>query len=63
MARDPKGIYRKAREGAATQVPGFQTVYEPPQAPDIVVHCAEETPEGAARRIVAKLREQKLVGV
>ena len=30
MSRDPKGIYRKAREGAANTVPGLQAAYEPP---------------------------------
>jgi adenylylsulfate kinase len=31
MARDSKGIYRKAREGAANTVPGLQAAYEPPE--------------------------------
>ena len=61
MARDPKGIYRKARDGEATTVPGFQTIYEPPEAPDVIVHGGDEIPEEAARRIVAKLREKKFI--
>jgi adenylylsulfate kinase len=50
--RDPKGIYRKAREGQTTNVPGLQTLYEPPLEPDIVVRGDEENPEEAARRII-----------
>jgi hypothetical protein len=35
IARDPKGIYRNARQGAAGNVPGLQTAYEPPEDPDV----------------------------
>jgi adenylylsulfate kinase len=55
MARDPKGIYRKARESAANTVPGLQATYEPPGEPDLVVHADRETPEAAAKRAFAKL--------
>lgn len=58
MARDPKGIYRKAREGGAASVPGLQAVYEPPEAADLVVHGDRETPEEAADRVVALLVER-----
>ena len=50
IARDPKGIYRKAREGEANTVPGLQSVYEPPESPDLVVHGDRDMPEIAARR-------------
>ncbi|MBM3776108.1 MAG: adenylyl-sulfate kinase [Acidobacteria bacterium] len=63
IARDPKGIYRKAREGAAAAVPGLQASYEPPEAPDVVVHGAGEIPANAARRIMAKLREKKFIAI
>ena len=55
IQRDPKGIYRKAREGDASHVPGIQTSYEPPQNPDIVIHGDRDNPEEAARRIIAVL--------
>jgi adenylylsulfate kinase len=61
VARDPKGIYRKAREGAASTVPGLQAVYEPPKAADIVIRSGEEDQQSAARRIVAKLRENRYI--
>ncbi len=57
MARDPKGIYRKGREGIASGVPGLQEVYEPPESPDVVVKGDEEPPTLAARRIVGRLVE------
>ena len=52
MQRDPKGIYRQAREGQASHVPGVQTRYEPPDKPALVVHGDRDDPEEAARRIV-----------
>jgi adenylylsulfate kinase len=55
VRRDPKGIYRQAREGNATHVPGFQAVYEAPESPDIVVHGDRDTPEQAARDIIELL--------
>ena len=58
LARDPKGIYRKAREGDATTVPGMQSAYEPPEKADVVVRGDREAPQGAARRIVATLVEK-----
>ncbi len=58
IARDPKGIYRKAREGAANTVPGLQSIYEPPESPDLVVHGDQERPEAAAERVMSKLAEE-----
>lgn len=49
-ARDPKGLYRKA-----STLPGMQAPYEPPLAPELVVHGAEGTPLDAARDIVELL--------
>ena len=61
IARDPKGIYRNAREGKVTTAPGLQSTYEPPQDPDIVVCSDKEPAASAAYRIVEKLREQQLI--
>jgi adenylylsulfate kinase len=59
IARDPKGIYRRAKAGQATNVPGLQDPYEPPESPDLVVHA--KNPEEDARRIVEKLAERGYV--
>ncbi len=58
ITRDPKGIYRKAREGAADTVPGLQSAYEPPENPELVVHGDREMPDVAAERVLAKLAEK-----
>lgn len=55
VARDPKGIYRKAKEGTAATVPGVQAPYEPPLFPEIVIKGDREAPEIGAERVVAKL--------
>ena len=47
-ARDPKGLYRKAKT-----LPGVQVPYEPPLAPELVLCGAAGTPADAARQIIA----------
>jgi adenylylsulfate kinase len=56
MARDPKGIYHSAASGGATNVPGLQDPYEPPELPDVVV--AGKNPDADALRIIEKLAEK-----
>ena len=58
IARDPKGIYRKAREGEANNVPGLQSAYEPPEKPELVIDGSQERPETAARRVMKTLAEK-----
>jgi adenylylsulfate kinase len=36
--RDPKGLYERARKGEITTLIGWNTPYEPPQAPDLVLN-------------------------
>ena len=51
-ARDPKGLYGKQQ---TTTLPGAQAPYEPPPAPELVVHGAVATPAESAGKIVALL--------
>jgi len=55
VQRDPKGIYRMAREGEATHVPGLQADYEPPLDPEVVIQGDRDDPQEAARRIIHAL--------
>ena len=55
-ARDPKGIYRMAREGKASHVPGVQSAYEAPENPDVVIRGDKEDPQAAASRIISSLQ-------
>jgi adenylylsulfate kinase len=61
MERDPKGIYRQAREGAAGSVPGLQAPYEPPETPDLIVKGDRETAEAAAGRLIALLADKDYI--
>ncbi|MBO9622470.1 MAG: sulfate adenylyltransferase subunit CysN [Sphingomonas sp.] len=51
-ARDPKGLYRKARAGEIANFTGISSPYERPEKPEIRVDTTRETPEEAAERIV-----------
>jgi adenylylsulfate kinase len=55
MKRDPKGIYGRARSGTSGTVPGLQSAYEPPMAPEITLDC-ENSVETAAGDILDTLR-------
>ena len=57
-ARDPKGLYGKARAGELHSLPGVQAEYEPPLNPEITVHGNGGGAEGAARRILRELSER-----
>ena len=56
-ARDPKGLYRKARAGEITQFTGLDDPYEPPDAAEIVIDTMTESAAAAADRILAWLRQ------
>ena len=57
-ARDPKGLYRAAREGSLKTLPGVQAAYEPPLAPELVVRGDRGTPAEAAGAIIALLERR-----
>jgi len=60
--RDPKGLYRAAREGRSAALPGVQAVYEPPGAPEVVVHGDRGTPAEAAAVITGWLEARGWLG-
>lgn len=60
-ARDPKGLYRAAREGKSSTLPGLQATYEPPLAPELVVRGDQGTPVEAALAIIALLDKRRWI--
>jgi adenylylsulfate kinase len=60
-ARDPKGLYRKARAGVIQQFTGVSDPYEPPLSPDLVVRTGEEPAEESARKVIEHLQRRGLV--
>jgi len=52
-ARDPKGLYARARGGEAPDLPGGGAPYEPPEVAEVVARGGRD--EGAADQVVARL--------
>lgn len=46
--RDPKGLYRRARAGEIKNFTGIDSPFEPPSAPQLVLHGAEKEPADLA---------------
>ncbi|MGH7869677.1 MAG: adenylyl-sulfate kinase, partial [Candidatus Dormibacteraceae bacterium] len=55
-ARDPKGLYRKARRGELANFTGVDSPYERPEHPEIRIDTANMSAEDAADLVVARLR-------
>ncbi|MEM9059780.1 MAG: sulfate adenylyltransferase subunit CysN [Pseudomonadota bacterium] len=60
-ARDPKGLYRKARAGQLKNFTGIDSDYEAPEAAEITLKSAEQDPDTLADQIIAWLRDQKAI--
>jgi bifunctional enzyme CysN/CysC len=61
MARDPKGLYAKAREGKVQHVTGLDSPYEPPEQPDLRIDASEAPPEALASQVVQMLIQRGIV--
>ncbi|WP_326493634.1 adenylyl-sulfate kinase [Methylorubrum sp. SL192] len=56
-ARDPKGLYGRARAGKIPSFTGVSAPYESPQAADLVINTHHFPPEQSSRDIIARLLE------
>ncbi len=54
-ARDPKGLYRKARAGEIAEFTGISSPYEAPQRPDLHLHTAASTTAASVDALLAFL--------
>lgn len=61
--RDVKGLYKKARRGELKNFTGIDSPYEAPENPEIHLDTTQLTPEAAASRVIAHLRDAGLIGV
>jgi adenylylsulfate kinase len=57
-ARDPKGLYKKARAGEIKGFTGIDDPYEAPQNPELVLDSAKKSAEELAEEVIAYLRKQ-----
>jgi sulfate adenylyltransferase len=60
IRRDVKGLYRKALAGEITHFTGVSDPYQPPAAPEVVVHTDREEPEVSLAVILGLLAERGL---
>ncbi len=56
-ARDPKGLYKKARTGEIPNFTGVSDPYEVPEKPEMIIKTADRTPEEAAVLIIEMLEK------
>jgi bifunctional enzyme CysN/CysC len=59
--RDPKGLYRKARQGELANFTGVDSPYERPENPELRIDTTEVSPEEAANRLVQQLRVMRVL--
>ncbi len=55
MRRDPKGLYAKALSGRMTNFTGIDSAYEAPDAPEVHLRTADESPSACVERLLAAL--------
>ena len=60
-ARDPKGLYKKARAGEIKNFTGIDDPYEKPDSPEIHLHSDQQTLEEEVNEIFSVLRERGII--
>lgn len=60
-ARDPKGLYKKARAGELKGFTGIDDPYEPPLNPEIRLDAGNHTPEELAEVVLQYLRGNGII--
>jgi adenylylsulfate kinase len=60
-ARDPKGLYKKARAGEIKNFTGIDDPYEEPANPEIHLHSDQQTLEEEVSEVLNLLRERGIV--
>jgi bifunctional enzyme CysN/CysC len=62
-ARDPKGLYGKARRGELKNFTGVDSPYEPPENAELRVDTSVLSPEKAADAVIAALERAGVLDV
>jgi bifunctional enzyme CysN/CysC len=55
IARDPKGLYKRALAGEIKNFTGVDQPYESPEAPDLVLKSSLESADALADKVVGEL--------
>ncbi len=56
--RDPKGLYKKARQGAIADFTGISSPYEAPEHPEITLKTGEENVDACVDRVLDYLKSR-----
>jgi bifunctional enzyme CysN/CysC len=57
-ARDPKGLYKRARAGEIAEFTGVSSPYEPPEHPELVIHTGEGTVDDCLSELMAYVERE-----
>lgn len=57
IKRDPKGLYKKAKEGKITNMTGLQSPYEEPINPELILDTEQHSPQECLALIIEKLSQ------
>ncbi len=60
-ARDPKGLYKKARAGEIKNFTGIDDPYEAPDAPEVHLHSDQQSLAEEVSQILDLLRERNII--
>ena len=58
--RDPKGLYKKARNGEIKMFTGIDSVYERPQKPDLILNTDQQTVKQSVDILVSYIKQKYL---
>ena len=61
--RDPKGLYRKARQGLLPDFTGIDSPYEPPDKPELVLHSSEVPVDSCVSDVIHYLLHTGILNV
>jgi len=61
IARDPKGLYKRALAGEIKNFTGLDQPYEAPDAPEIHLATASQSADASAEQVIERLRALKLI--
>ncbi|MFN7146722.1 MAG: adenylyl-sulfate kinase [Myxococcota bacterium] len=60
-ARDPKGLYKKARAGQIPEFTGISAPYEEPANPELVIHTGDQTVDESAMAVLRYLEDNGFI--
>ncbi len=60
-ARDPKGLYRKARSGLISDFTGIDSTYEDPEHSEIILESAVDSIPNCTNKVILTLQRKQII--